>query len=78
MLPDEAESCVSLAAAITRAREAIIDGETSIAVEILAELERELEPPRSLDCPDCRLTFGWPGERDRHFVVSGHGLEEAA
>jgi hypothetical protein len=70
---------VSIAARITRAREAIVDGESSVALAILAELERELaEPERSLGCPGCSLTFRWPGERDRHFSVSGHGIEEEA
>jgi hypothetical protein len=69
---------VSLAARVIAAREAIVDGDVGLAAEILAELERELEPARSLDCPDCGLTFHWPGERERHFAVSGHGVEEAA
>jgi hypothetical protein len=64
---------------ITRAREALVDGEHDVALAILVELERELaESERSLRCPDCSLTFRWPGERDRHFAVSGHGIAEAA
>jgi uncharacterized membrane-anchored protein len=70
---------MSIAARVIRAREAIVDGESGVALAILVELERELaEPERSLRCPDCSLTFRWPGERDRHFAVSGHGIEEAA
>jgi hypothetical protein len=68
---------MSLAARITRTREALVDGESGVALAILVELERELaKPERSLRCPDCSLTFRWPGERDRHFTVSGHGIEE--
>jgi hypothetical protein len=70
---------MSIAARVIRAREAIVDGEHDLAVAILLELEREIgEPERSPRCPDCSLTFRWPGERDRHFAVSGHGIEEAA
>jgi len=69
---------VNIAAQITHAREALADGEQDLALAILAELERELQPVRWLGCPDCQLTFRWPGQRDRHFVVSGHGLEEWA
>jgi hypothetical protein len=70
---------MSLAARITRAREALVDGETELALAVLVEIESELaESERSLSCPDCSLTFRWPGERDRHFAVSGHGIEEEA
>jgi hypothetical protein len=68
---------VSLAG-ITRAREALVDGEKELALEILLQIEGELQPKRALECPDCGLGFRWPGERDRHFAVSGHGAEEEA
>jgi hypothetical protein len=69
---------MSLVARITRAREAFVDGEHELGLSLLLELERELQPKRALACPTCGLTFRWPGERDRHLSVSGHGHGEAA
>jgi hypothetical protein len=70
---------VSLLPRITHAREALVDGEHDVALAILVELERELQPRGStrLRCPNCPLEFAWPGERDAH-VARVHGFGEAA
>jgi hypothetical protein len=70
---------VSVLARITRAREALVDGDHDVALAILLELEHELQPRRStrLRCPNCPLEFAWPGERDAH-VARVHGFGDAA
>jgi hypothetical protein len=48
----------------------------------LAELAEDLAAPNRVGgahtCPDCSATFEWPGLLERHLIVSGHGIAEAA
>jgi hypothetical protein len=54
----------------TRALEALNDGETVLAVQILAGLARELETAivgaPGIQCGNCGLRFDWPGQLEHH------------
>jgi hypothetical protein len=54
----------------TRALEALADGETVLAEQIVGGLAHDLEdalrPPQRLRCQHCGLAFRWPGELDHH------------
>jgi hypothetical protein len=60
---------------MTRALEALVDGDVGFAEEAL---RAGLDEPASsgVQCPTCKLRFRWPGERDTH-VALVH-FEEAA
>jgi hypothetical protein len=58
------------------ALEALEDGETALACDVLLDLRDELlsdgpRPPRRFRC-SCGACFRWPGELDHHRLMS-HG-----
>jgi hypothetical protein len=54
----------------TRALEALADGETVLAEQIVGGLAHDLEDalraPRQLRCEHCGLVVRWPGELEHH------------
>jgi hypothetical protein len=54
----------------TRALEALADGETVLAEQILAglahDLENALSSARGIRCGNCGLRFDWPGQLTEH------------
>jgi hypothetical protein len=74
-----------LRAAITRALEALHDGDDHFAVLILGGVADDLGeliapgPPRWLACPECFRAFRWPGEVEHHrrFVHGSEGTHAA-
>jgi hypothetical protein len=60
----------------TRVLEALADGDTVLAEQILAGLAHDLENALSRESPAscrcCERVFRWPGERDHHEYVA-HG-----
>jgi hypothetical protein len=64
-------------AIVTRAREALEDGDRDLALDLLAALEEMLDQP----CPrrdhrcDCGYRFRWPGELERHRVDCNQAWE---
>ncbi len=55
----------NLLARIVTAREAFLDGDPDYAEELLADLERECQPPVGHRC-ECGRSFRFPGELEAH------------
>ena len=51
---------------VVRVREALEDGDDSLARRALAALEAELQSCRLATCPECSSHLGWPGLLDEH------------
>ena len=64
---------------IIRAREALDDGDTELATQMLTELEADLTRRRRWTCPvcGCRLRFDFPGQLETHLRVSHPEVCEA-
>jgi hypothetical protein len=60
-----------------RALEALEVGDHRQAEAILLAALEDVDVPRRLSCPTCRLRFAWPGELDDHLRQS-HRFEAAA
>jgi hypothetical protein len=67
---------VNVVGRIIVAREALEVGDTSLAYDVLVDLEADLTvvdlPERRLPCSACGTTFRWPGELDHHLYATGH------
>jgi hypothetical protein len=56
---------------VVRCREAIEDGDTGFAYDVLTDLEHDLAGDfanalAKFPCPDCGLHFRWPGQLADH------------
>lgn len=64
-------------ARVVRAREALEDGDVSLARTSLAALEADLCPSRAA-CPECGLDCRWPGLLDEHLRTVHPAVWEAS